>query len=53
MKTCSLSLNLLLEKIVATEKGSRAVLVDGMMELVRPLARTMFVGEYLIFFKER
>ncbi|XP_005096813.2 uncharacterized protein LOC101844992 [Aplysia californica] len=36
------------EKIVATEKGSRAVLVDGLMELVRPLARTMLVG-YLNF----
>ncbi|GFO15113.1 hypothetical protein PoB_004161800, partial [Plakobranchus ocellatus] len=32
------------EKIVATEKGSRAVLVDGLIDLVRPMARTMLVG---------
>jgi len=36
------------EKIVATERGSRAVLVEGLMELVRPMARTMLVG-YLNF----
>ncbi|GFS25981.1 hypothetical protein ElyMa_001702300 [Elysia marginata] len=32
------------EKIVATEKGSRAVLVEGLTDLVRPMARTMLIG---------
>lgn len=33
------------EKIVATEKGSRAVLLEGLKELIRPMIRTMLVGK--------
>ena len=32
------------EMIVATEKGSQAILADGLAELVRPVIRNMFVG---------
>ncbi|XP_041349951.1 LOW QUALITY PROTEIN: uncharacterized protein LOC121369143 [Gigantopelta aegis] len=32
------------EKIVATEKGSQALLNEGLTGLIRPLIRTMFVG---------
>jgi len=35
---------LFLDKIVATEAGSFAVLKDGLTILVRPLIRSMFVG---------
>ena len=33
------------EKIVATEKGSNSILMDGLFTLVRPIIRTMFVGK--------
>ncbi|BFZ18747.1 hypothetical protein BsWGS_21786 [Bradybaena similaris] len=36
------------DKIVATEKGSRAVLMEGLKELIRPMTRTMLIG-YLNF----
>ncbi|CAG5120922.1 unnamed protein product [Candidula unifasciata] len=36
------------EKIVATEKGSRALLLEGLKELIRPMTRTMLIG-YLNF----
>ncbi|KAH9524500.1 hypothetical protein Btru_027035 [Bulinus truncatus] len=36
------------EKIVATEKGSRALLLEGLQELIRPMVRTMLIG-YLNF----
>ncbi|XP_059163173.1 uncharacterized protein LOC131946430 [Physella acuta] len=36
------------EKIIATEKGSRALLLEGLQELIRPMVRTMLIG-YLNF----
>ncbi|XP_055863033.1 uncharacterized protein LOC106072877 [Biomphalaria glabrata] len=36
------------EKIVATEKGSKALLLEGLQELIRPMVRTMLIG-YLKF----
>ncbi|PVD31188.1 hypothetical protein C0Q70_06600 [Pomacea canaliculata] len=32
------------EKIVATESGSNVLLKEGLMELIRPVTRSMFVG---------
>ena len=37
------------EKIVATESGSHALLKEGLTELLRPVVRTMLVGEWVFF----
>ena len=34
------------ETIVATEKGSEAVLSDAVSQLARPIIKSMFVGTY-------